>query len=489
MRRIYLSLMIALILAKGSYSQEALTKDEVYTKIQQEVIRYGQVSNFTKDDFKNRVDFENRLKRMNFDSFVFVINDLPIPGKSKVKVSVDEYAGLLYNHFENGLSVEIDTSNLEIHLKQDDFDSTIWRGDVLFLKKLTGKTADNQVLHLDVDTRLEFVVEEGEFLITSVSCPNDWDADGVPNEEDDCPERPGFLQDDGCADSDNDGVPDKLDRCPGTPHGVSVDEFGCPVTASFFSDVNWQINFIPSLNRHQHFQAKDVTARYFKINDFEKWTDDGNEGPAWPFTPSFEVKLTKPAVNFANSNLGITTGVGFYSYKSKLFVYEIKDGRSFPEIGNEVADYELSTFNYIGMPVGIKFSGQPFYIETGVNNLISVGGKREVLLENGKSLEGIQDNIKASLKSYVASPYLGFGIQQPLNNRKMGIHAGFKLAFVNNFNEFNRNEYNRYDDGDNRMESVLKEDLPVFIEMVDKLKIHSVSFDLGIIFNLNTPAP
>jgi OmpA-OmpF porin, OOP family len=33
-------------------------------------------------------------------------------------------------------------------------------------------------------------------------------------------------------DSDGDGVPDNIDRCPNTPHGVAVDQFGCPLKSS-----------------------------------------------------------------------------------------------------------------------------------------------------------------------------------------------------------------------------------------------------------------
>lgn len=33
----------------------------------------------------------------------------------------------------------------------------------------------------------------------------------------------------GVKDSDNDGISDELDVCPETPHGVKVDEFGCPI--------------------------------------------------------------------------------------------------------------------------------------------------------------------------------------------------------------------------------------------------------------------
>jgi OmpA-OmpF porin, OOP family len=33
-------------------------------------------------------------------------------------------------------------------------------------------------------------------------------------------------------DSDGDGVPDNIDRCPNTPHGVAVDQYGCPIKGS-----------------------------------------------------------------------------------------------------------------------------------------------------------------------------------------------------------------------------------------------------------------
>jgi OmpA-OmpF porin, OOP family len=61
-------------------------------------------------------------------------------------------------------------------------------------------------------------------------CPNDADGDGVPDSLDKCPGTPAGMKvgPDGCPlDSDNDGVPDHLDKCPGTPAGAIVDANGC----------------------------------------------------------------------------------------------------------------------------------------------------------------------------------------------------------------------------------------------------------------------
>lgn len=58
--------------------------------------------------------------------------------------------------------------------------------------------------------------------------PPDRDGDGIPDHLDKCPDEPGPPEFDGCPplDSDGDGIPDHLDKCPFEP-GV-IEEQGCP---------------------------------------------------------------------------------------------------------------------------------------------------------------------------------------------------------------------------------------------------------------------
>jgi hypothetical protein len=57
---------------------------------------------------------------------------------------------------------------------------------------------------------------------------NDQDGDGVPDGQDDCPTVPGPASNDGCPiDTDGDGVPDDEDACPTVPGPASND--GCPL--------------------------------------------------------------------------------------------------------------------------------------------------------------------------------------------------------------------------------------------------------------------
>jgi outer membrane protein OmpA-like peptidoglycan-associated protein len=56
--------------------------------------------------------------------------------------------------------------------------------------------------------------------------PGDRDGDGVPDDEDRCPDQPGPAELEGCPDRDGDGVPDLDDRCPDEPGAPQYD--GCP---------------------------------------------------------------------------------------------------------------------------------------------------------------------------------------------------------------------------------------------------------------------
>jgi OOP family OmpA-OmpF porin len=74
-------------------------------------------------------------------------------------------------------------------------------------------------------------------------CPLDSDHDGVPDYLDKCPNTPPGVQVDeqGCPlDSDHDGVPDYLDKCPGTPPGLKVDANGCEIEELVLKGVTFE---------------------------------------------------------------------------------------------------------------------------------------------------------------------------------------------------------------------------------------------------------
>lgn len=55
----------------------------------------------------------------------------------------------------------------------------------------------------------------------------DRDGDGVPDDEDLCPDEPGSAELDGCPDDDGDGIPNREDKCPNQPGPPEHD--GCPL--------------------------------------------------------------------------------------------------------------------------------------------------------------------------------------------------------------------------------------------------------------------
>lgn len=60
-------------------------------------------------------------------------------------------------------------------------------------------------------------------------CPEkDRDEDGIPDDEDECPDDPGLAKYAGCPDTDGDGLIDKIDECPEEPG--KPENNGCPDT-------------------------------------------------------------------------------------------------------------------------------------------------------------------------------------------------------------------------------------------------------------------
>ncbi len=71
------------------------------------------------------------------------------------------------------------------------------------------------------------------------TAPADSDGDGVPDDQDQCPDTPAgtAVNEQGCeADTDADGVVDRLDTCPDTPAGTAVNEQGCTAVADADGD-------------------------------------------------------------------------------------------------------------------------------------------------------------------------------------------------------------------------------------------------------------
>ncbi|MFA7688383.1 MAG: OmpA family protein [Moheibacter sp.] len=58
---------------------------------------------------------------------------------------------------------------------------------------------------------------------------NDRDKDGIPDDEDECPDDPGLPEYNGCPDTDGDKIEDRLDECPlePCPNGEETDEYIC----------------------------------------------------------------------------------------------------------------------------------------------------------------------------------------------------------------------------------------------------------------------
>ncbi len=85
------------------------------------------------------------------------------------------------------------------------------------------------------------VVAPVEVPVTPVVAVKDRDGDGIPDNEDRCPDAAGPAKFQGCPDTDGDGIPDIDDKCPTVPGPKSNN--GCPVTKTDVDVVLKDINF------------------------------------------------------------------------------------------------------------------------------------------------------------------------------------------------------------------------------------------------------
>ena len=122
---------------------------------------------------------------------------------------------------------------------------TIWVGSKTKSKAFMEEIAAEMGCGFSV-TADDIATSEGmDDFVRKVFFARDSDGDGVPDDEDECPDTPPGIQVDavGCAgDSDGDGVTDDIDACPDTPSGAIVDDRGCWVVKGVkFDYKKWDV--------------------------------------------------------------------------------------------------------------------------------------------------------------------------------------------------------------------------------------------------------
>ncbi|WP_236974918.1 OmpA family protein [Membranihabitans maritimus] len=87
-----------------------------------------------------------------------------------------------------------------------------------------GLAEDRSNIHVGIGLKYLIGKEEEEQKV--LLKPVDFDKDGIPDDEDDCPQIPGLPEYNGCPDTDGDGIPDNEDLCPDIAGSATGN--GCP---------------------------------------------------------------------------------------------------------------------------------------------------------------------------------------------------------------------------------------------------------------------
>lgn len=144
--------------------------------------------------------------------------------------------------------------------------------------------------------------------------PIDSDGDGIPDDQDKCPNIAGTAKYEGCPipDSDGDGINDELDKCPNQPGVAKYD--GCPIPDSDGDGINDEEDQCPNVAGVAKYNGCPIPDRDNDgINDEEDKCPDlagtrANDGcPEVPADVSKLLNTSSQKVTFTAGNARLTT--------------------------------------------------------------------------------------------------------------------------------------------------------------------------------------
>lgn len=189
------------------------------------------------------------LKVNYIDIPVNLLFKFPLKGKTKFLLGAGGQASLFYNGSTDFTTVSIDTSVKQHYKQVINKDLPVGTADNKYrtvhfsANALTGfefgrvfitvgyskglneffKTGEQSFKHQTLSFNLGIFLGNPQKAIVV----KDRDNDGIPDDEDVCPDLPGSALTKGCPDKDGDGIADREDKCPDV--AGSVKNYGCPL--------------------------------------------------------------------------------------------------------------------------------------------------------------------------------------------------------------------------------------------------------------------
>jgi OOP family OmpA-OmpF porin len=191
------------------------------------------------------------LKVNYIDIPVNLLYKFPLKGKTKFLLGVGGQASLFYNGSTDFTRATVDTARAPHYKQVINEDLPVGTADNKYrtihfsANALTGFEFGRAFITIGYSHGLTefFKNDDGSFRHNTLTfnlgiflgnphsvkanVVKDRDKDGIPDDEDQCPDLPGNALTKGCPDKDGDGIADKDDRCPSVPGTLQY--HGCPV--------------------------------------------------------------------------------------------------------------------------------------------------------------------------------------------------------------------------------------------------------------------